>query len=129
MGVFIANKIIKLMIQQSMSIKNAPILVLGITFKENCPDIRNSKVIDVITELQDFGASVEIYDPWASAEEVNHEYGVNLIQKPDKQYSAIVLAVAHKEFKEIDLAALKHEKTVVYDIKSFLPNDLVTARL
>ncbi len=129
MGIFIANKIVKLMIQQEMSIKNAPILVLGITFKENCPDIRNSKVIDVISELQDFGAKVEIYDPWAGAEEVRHEYGVDLIQEPDKQYSAIVLAVAHKEFKNIDFQKLKHAKTIIYDIKSFLDKDLVTARL
>jgi UDP-N-acetyl-D-galactosamine dehydrogenase len=129
MGIFIAGKIVKLMIQQNISIKNAPILILGITFKENCPDIRNSKVIDVISELQDFGASIEIYDPWASAEEVKHEYGVNLIQQPDKQYSAIVLAVAHKEFKNMDFQKLKHTNTVIYDIKSFLDRDLVTARL
>ncbi len=129
MGIFIAGKVIKLMIQQGTSIKNAPILVLGITFKENCPDIRNSKVIDVISELQDFGASVEVYDPWAEATEVKHEYGVDLIQKPDKQYAAIILAVAHKEFKGIDLLPLKHEQTIVYDIKSFLDKELVTARL
>lgn len=129
MGIFIAGKVVKLMIQQGTSIKNAPILVLGITFKENCPDIRNSKVIDVISELQDFGASVEVYDPWAGADEVRHEYGVNLIQKPDKQYAAIILAVAHKEFKGIDLLPLKGEQTIVYDIKSFLDKELVTARL
>lgn len=129
MGIFIAGKVIKLMIQQGTSIKNAPILVLGITFKENCPDIRNSKVIDVISELQDFGANVEVYDPWAEATEVKHEYGVDLIQKPNKQYAAIILAVAHKEFKEIDLLPLKYEQTIVYDIKSFLDKELVTARL
>lgn len=129
MGIFIANKVVKLMIQESISIKNAPILVLGITFKENCPDIRNSRVIDVIRELQDFGASVEVYDPWASEQEVKHEYGLSLIQSLDKQYSAIVLAVSHKEFKTLDLKALSDEKTVVYDVKSFLDKELVTARL
>jgi len=129
MGVFIANKVIKLMIQQSMNIKNAPVLVLGITFKENCPDIRNSKVIDVISELQDFGAKVEVYDPWAGAAEVKHEYGIDLVQYPDKQYSAIILAVAHHQFKEIDLLPLKQQNTIVYDIKSFLPREVITARL
>lgn len=129
MGIFIANKVVKLMIQEGVSIKNAPVLVLGITFKENCPDIRNSRVIDVINELQDFGAKVEVYDPWASAEEVKHEYGLSLIQVPDKQYSAIILAVSHKEFKTLDLATLSHEKTVVYDVKSFLAKEAVTARL
>lgn len=129
MGVFVANKVVKLMIQQSMNIKNANVLVLGITFKENCPDIRNSKVIDVIRELQDFGTQVEVYDPWASAEEVQHEYNIALVGQPCKKYDAIILAVAHKEFKAIDFTKLQHEKTIIYDIKSFLDKDLVTARL
>ncbi|GAB4472105.1 MAG: Vi polysaccharide biosynthesis UDP-N-acetylglucosamine C-6 dehydrogenase TviB [Thermoflexibacter sp.] len=129
MGIFVANKVVKLMIQQSMNIKNAKVLVLGITFKENCPDIRNSKVIDVIRELQDFGTQVDVYDPWASTEEVQHEYNLALISQPNKKYDAIVLAVAHKEFKTIDFSTLRHEKTVIYDIKSFLDKDIVTARL
>ncbi|MCU0391599.1 MAG: nucleotide sugar dehydrogenase [Thermoflexibacter sp.] len=129
MGIFIANKIVKLMIQQGMNIKNAPILVLGLTFKENCPDIRNSKVIDVIRELKDFGAEVEVHDPWASPEEVRHEYDLELCQKIDKKYDAIVLAVSHKEFKFLDFNALRHEKTIIYDIKSFLDKEIVTARL
>jgi UDP-N-acetyl-D-galactosamine dehydrogenase len=129
MGIFIANKIVKLMIQQGMNIKNAPILVLGLTFKENCPDIRNSKVIDVIRELKDFGAEVEVHDPWASPEEVRHEYDLDLCQKIDKKYDAIVLAVSHKEFKFLDFNTLRHEKTIIYDIKSFLDKEIVTARL
>jgi UDP-N-acetyl-D-galactosamine dehydrogenase len=129
MGIFVANKVVKLMIQQSMNIKNANVLVLGITFKENCPDIRNSKVIDVIRELQDFGTQVDVYDPWASTEEVQHEYNLALISQANKKYDAIVLAVAHKEFKAIDFSTLRHEKTVIYDIKAFLDQDLVTARL
>jgi UDP-N-acetyl-D-galactosamine dehydrogenase len=129
MGIFVANKVVKLMIRQSLNIKNANILVLGITFKENCPDIRNSKVIDVIRELQDFGTQVEVYDPWANPEEVQHEYKLTLISKPNQKYDAIILAVAHKEFKAIDFSELQHEKTVVYDIKSFLDKSLVTARL
>ncbi len=129
MGIFVANKVVKLMIGQSLNIKNANILVLGITFKENCPDIRNSKVIDVIRELQDFGTQVEVYDPWANPEEVQHEYKLTLISKPNQKYDAIILAVAHKEFKAIDFSELQHEKTVVYDIKSFLDKSLVTARL
>jgi len=129
MGIFVANKVVKLMIGQSLNIKNANILVLGITFKENCPDIRNSKVIDLIRELQDFGTQVEVYDPWANPEEVQHEYKLTLISKPNQKYDAIILAVAHKEFKAIDFSELQHEKTVVYDIKSFLDKSLVTARL
>jgi UDP-N-acetyl-D-glucosamine/UDP-N-acetyl-D-galactosamine dehydrogenase len=129
MGIFIANKVVKLMLQAGNNIKNDPILVLGITFKENCPDIRNSRVIDVIRELQDFGAKVEVYDPWASNEEVQHEYGLSLIKNLDKKYGAVVLAVSHREFKVLDFKAIMHEKTIIYDVKSFLDKNLATARL
>lgn len=129
MGIFVASKVIKLMIQRSNSVKNARILVLGITFKENCPDIRNSRVIDVIKEFQDFGANVEVYDPWADAVEVKHEYNLDLIKEPFGNYDAIVLAVSHKQFDSLDFENLKHEKTVIYDIKGKFDKSKVTARL
>jgi len=129
MGIFVASKVIKLMIQRSSNVKNARILVLGITFKENCPDIRNSRVIDVIKEFQDFGANVEVYDPWADAEEVKHEYNLDLISSPSEKYDAIVLAVSHKQFDSLDFENLKHDKTVIYDIKGKFDKSKVTARL
>lgn len=129
MGIHIANRIIKLMTQHDLPIKNAKILVLGITFKENCPDIRNSRAIDVIRELQSFGAEVEVYDPHASTEEVEHEYGLSLISKLDKKYSAIVLAVSHQEFKNLDWKMIRNDKTIVYDVKGFLDPSQVSSRL
>jgi UDP-N-acetyl-D-glucosamine/UDP-N-acetyl-D-galactosamine dehydrogenase len=129
MGIHIANRVIKLMTQNDLPIKKAKILVLGITFKENCPDIRNSRAIDVIRELQSFGANVEVYDPHADNEEVKHEYGISLTSKLDKKYSAIVLAVSHQEFKSLSWSAIKDEKTIVYDVKGFLNRSEVTSRL
>lgn len=129
MGSFIAQKVVKLMIHKSTNIKTARVLVLGITFKENCPDIRNSKVIDVIRELKEFGTHVDVYDPWASPAEVRHEYGIDLIENISGAYDAVILAVSHKEFKELDINPLKHEKTVIYDVKGFYDKSQVTARL
>ncbi|MCA6378154.1 MAG: Vi polysaccharide biosynthesis UDP-N-acetylglucosamine C-6 dehydrogenase TviB [Cytophagales bacterium] len=129
MGTHIANRVIKLMTQHDLPIKNSKVLVLGITFKENCPDIRNSRAIDVIRELQSFGANVEVYDPHASSDEVEHEYGIRLIDKPDKKYSAIVLAVSHQEFKHIDWALIRNDQTIVYDVKGFLDRSQISARL
>ena len=104
------------------------VLVLGITFKENCPDIRNSRVIDVIRELQDFGCDVDVYDPWADTEEVKREYDLELIENLNlENYSAVVLAVAHNEFKNLDIKS--DEKRVVYDIKGILDKDKVDGRL
>jgi len=129
MGTHIANRVIKLMTQHDLPIKNSKVLVLGITFKENCPDIRNSRAIDVIRELQSFGADVEVYDPHASSDEVEHEYGIRLIDKLDKKYSAIVLAVSHQEFKQIDWASIRNDQTIVYDVKGFLDRSQISARL
>lgn len=129
MGIHIANRVIKLMTQHDLPVNKAKILVLGITFKENCPDIRNSRAIDVIRELQSFGADVEVFDPHADHNEVRHEYGLTLISKLDKKYSAIVLAVSHQEFKTLDWTAIRDANTIVYDVKGFLDKSLVTARL
>ena len=129
MGVHIANRVIKLMTQNDVPVNKAKILVLGITFKENCPDIRNSKAIDVIRELQSFGVDVEVYDPHADSLEVSHEYGLSLVGGLSKKYAAIVLAVSHHEFKTIDWSAIKNDKTIIYDVKGFLDKSLVSARL
>ncbi|KLE01645.1 Vi polysaccharide biosynthesis UDP-N-acetylglucosamine C-6 dehydrogenase TviB [Aliarcobacter butzleri] len=118
MGIYVANQVIKLMIKKGHKIEGSKVLVLGITFKENCPDIRNSRVIDVIEELQEFGCNIDIYDPWADTKEVEHEYNLKLIKELNiAKYEAIVLAVAHNEFKELKL---KTDNNVVFDIKSVL---------
>jgi UDP-N-acetyl-D-glucosamine/UDP-N-acetyl-D-galactosamine dehydrogenase len=129
MGAHIASKVIKLMAQHEHPIHEGKILVLGITFKENCPDIRNSKVVDVIQELKSYGTSVDVYDPQADAAEVEHEYGLKLVAQLDKKYNAIVLAVGHTDFNSIDWSKIRDAKTVVYDVKGQLDKSLVTARL
>jgi UDP-N-acetyl-D-glucosamine/UDP-N-acetyl-D-galactosamine dehydrogenase len=129
MGKYIANSVIKLMARQDLPINRADILILGITFKENCPDIRNSKVVDVVAELQSFGCQVDIYDPQADFDEVKHEYGLETIKSPTKKYHAIVLAVGHQEFQQLNWKQIADEKTVVYDVKGVLDRTKVTARL
>lgn len=129
MGIYIANSIIKLMAKNDLPIKNSNVLVLGITFKEDCPDIRNSKVVDVIHELKGFGCNVDIYDPQADNAEIQHEYGLALTPVLNKKYNAVVLAVSHKEFTKLDWSLIRDAKTVVYDVKGFLDRSLVTARL
>lgn len=129
MGIHIANSVIKLMAQHDLPINKANVLVLGITFKENCPDIRNSKVVDVVRELQSFGTNVDIYDPQADGDQVKHEYGLTLIKTLTKKYHAIVLAVSHAEFLQLDWDKIKVENAVVYDVKGILKRSLITARL
>ncbi len=121
MGMYVANQVLKLLIQKEHKIAGAKVLVLGITFKENCPDIRNSRVIDVIQELQEFGTEVSVYDPWADAEEVKREYAIELTKTLDTLYDAIILAVAHDKFIGLNIESLKNgSDAVVYDIKSKL---------
>jgi UDP-N-acetyl-D-glucosamine/UDP-N-acetyl-D-galactosamine dehydrogenase len=127
MGIYVANQVVKLMIKKGHKIEGAKVLILGITFKENCPDIRNSRVIDVIRELQDFGCNVEVTDYWADEKEVKHEYGLDLIQNSTlniQNHDAVVLAVAHDEYKKLDSVLNRQQlipnNTVVYDIKSIL---------
>lgn len=132
MGAYVATETVKLMIKKGATIKGANVLVLGITFKENCPDIRNSRVIDIIKEFQTYDVQVDVYDPWASVNEVKHEYGLDLITTTHAlktHYDAIVLAVSHKEFLQIDIQALKATNAVVFDVKSLLPANQVDARL
>lgn len=129
MGAFVAGKVVKLMISNGHQVNKSSALVLGMTFKENCPDIRNSRVIDIINELQEFGVSVDVFDPQADKSEVKHEYNVDLIDNLDiSGYQAVILAVAHNEFKKIDFKLLK-DTTVVYDVKSILPKSLISDRL
>ena len=133
MGAFVANQLVKLMIMKEHKINNARVLVLGITFKENCPDIRNSKVIDIINELKTFGCMVDVYDPWAEKEEVRHEYGFDIIDSKDdlegKKYEGIIIAVAHKQFRDMDFVSFRKNGAVVYDVKGILQSDMVDHRL
>ena len=129
MGMFIAGKVVKMMIQKGTNIKGAKALLLGVTFKENCPDIRNSKVVDIYNELVQFGLEVAVFDPHADATQVKSEYNIELIKAPTK-YDAIVLAVAHNEFLQLDLNTLKNgSHTVIFDSKAALDRGSVDARL
>lgn len=130
MGSYVASEVIKLMVKKDIPVKDANILVLGITFKENCPDIRNTKVIDIISELISYNTKVDVYDPWAQPEEVLHEYGINSFnQLPQQKYDAIILAVAHKTFASLGIDDLAKTKSVIYDVKAFLDKESVDGRL
>ena len=129
MGIFVANKLVKLLIQKGKKIGGARTLMLGITFKENCPDIRNSRVVDIYKELIDFGMDVDVYDPWANAEEVQKEHGISLVSTVKDGYDAIVLTVAHEEFLGLPFVKLKAKDGIIFDIKSVLDKTLVDARL
>jgi UDP-N-acetyl-D-galactosamine dehydrogenase len=129
MGIFVANKLIKLLIKKGHKIEGSRVLILGITFKENCPDIRNTRVVDVHKELSDFGMKVEIYDPWASADEVHDEYGISLTDQITGKYEAVVLAVAHDAFRSLHLSDFTSRTSVIFDIKSTLPKESVDSRL
>ena len=129
MGIHIANRVVKLMSQKGLPIKNARTLVLGITFKENCPDIRNSRVVDIVHEFESFGMQVEIVDPHAQADEVKKEYGLKLVSAPQGVYEAVVLAVAHEEFKKTNFESFTRSDSVVFDVKGFLDKNKITARL
>ncbi len=129
MGTYVANRLIKLLIAKNKKINNAKILLLGITFKENCPDIRNSKVIDIYNELNQFGLSVDVYDPYANAEEVYNEYDIELSSNIDSSYDGIILAVSHNSFAEILEKIRLTSNPVIFDVKSFWPSNSVDSRL
>jgi UDP-N-acetyl-D-galactosamine dehydrogenase len=130
MGMFVANKLVKLLIAQDHVISKSNVLVLGITFKEDCPDIRNSKVIDIVKELQQFNIKVDVFDPHAEKHEVSKEYGIILIDEIHKVYDGIILAVSHREFLELDLNQLKSSNSsVIFDTKAFFNRDIVDGRL
>lgn len=129
MGLYVTNQVVKLMIKKGHRIEGARVLVLGMTFKENCPDIRNSKVIDVIDELKEFKTNVEVYDPWADKAEVKHEYGIDMVDSIGKDYDAVILAVSHKEFLDMNFDTFTDKDTVIFDVKAVLPKDKIDARL
>lgn len=132
MGPFVSQETVKMMIKKGIAIKDANVLVLGITFKEDCPDIRNSRAIDIVRELESFEVNVDVFDPWATKDEVKHEYGIDLICKKEdiyKKYDSIILAVSHKEFLALDLSNYVAEKHVIFDVKSILPKDKTDSRL
>lgn len=130
MGSFVAAKLVKLMIQQGIQVAGSKILILGITFKENCPDIRNSRVIDIYQELKDYGVQPHVYDPHAHNEEVLEEYGIKLLSEINQTYDGIVLAVAHDEFLQMNISSLKSSpNSIVFDTKSVLPRHEVNGRL
>ena len=130
MGQYVASQVAKLMIQRSIEVKGAAVLVLGITFKENCPDVRNTKAVDLVHELEDYGANVTIFDPHANPKEVNMEYNLQSRKVvPAEKFDAIVLAVAHEEFQQLPLENIKKQKSIVYDVKNFLDSKQVDKSL
>ena len=130
MSTFVANKMIKMLIKAGKQIMGSKILILGLTFKENCPDIRNSKIVDVYNELKEFGSNVDAYDYEADPKEVKEEYGIHLIEEIKEKYDGILLAVSHNKFSTIDIESLKNDSnSIVYDLKGFLPRNIVDSRL
>ena len=131
MGEFVANKVVKLMIHKGLAIKDSKVLILGITFKENCPDIRNTRIVDIRRELIEFGCKVDIVDPWTSTIEVKHEFGFDLAPTSTllniRNYQAIIIGVAHNEFEKIGVA--KSPNQVVFDLKGKIPKDHIDGRL
>ena len=125
MGDYVASEVVKCMIKKNININGSNTLILGITFKENCPDVRNTKAVDVVNALKSYGTNITIYDPWANEEEVMHEYGMISSKKiPDTKFDAIVLTVAHNNFMNLDFSLLLNDKFVIYDVKNILPNSL-----
>jgi UDP-N-acetyl-D-galactosamine dehydrogenase len=125
MGEYVASQVVKLMIKKSIKVNGSRVLMLGFTFKENCPDVRNTKIVDVIRALQDYETQVTIYDPWANPAEVMHEYGIvttNVL--PETTFDSIVLGVAHNEFLELDIEKLRNEKSILYDVKGILQHNV-----
>jgi UDP-N-acetyl-D-galactosamine dehydrogenase len=133
MGKYVANQVVKLMIKRGIPVANSNILIMGLTFKENCPDLRNTRVVDIIDELNSYNAKVDVYDPWVDHEEAKLEYGIDVINHLDgEKYDAIILAVAHKQFAEMGIEQIRKiakNEHVIYDIKHLLPADSVDGRL
>lgn len=130
MGEYVAHQVIKLMIKKGIQVINSKIVVLGFTFKENCPDVRNTKVIDIVRALQEYNLNITIYDPWANPAIALHEYGVQLVnQLPTDKFDAVIMAVAHNEFKTLDVKSLLKDESVIYDVKGMLDIKTVDGRL
>ena len=130
MGNYVASEVVKCMIKKNIQVNESKVLILGITFKENCPDVRNTKVVDLVYALKDYGANITIHDPWADEQEVINEYGLmSLKSLPNEKFDAVVLTVAHSKFKDLDILSLKKEKAIVYDLKNLLPKNMITKKL
>lgn len=133
MGAYVANQVIKCMNKKGVRVKDSRILILGITFKENCPDTRNTKVVDIYHTLTEYTRDITVYDPWANPEAVEHEYDVRVIKDKNeiegRQYDAVILAVAHEEFLSLGIEKLTRDNGVIYDVKGVLPGEIVDARL
>ncbi|MBR5623315.1 MAG: nucleotide sugar dehydrogenase [Opitutales bacterium] len=130
MGEYVATRIVKLMIQKAIQVVGSKILILGFTFKENCPDVRNTRVIDIVRTLQEYNLDITIYDPWANPAIAQHEYGVEVTNTlPQEKFDAVVLAVAHSAFETLDVSALRKPSSVLFDVKGFLPKNSVDGRL
>ena len=131
MGNYVAEQTIKCMNKKGLLVKDAKILILGITFKENCPDIRNTKVVDIYTSLEEYTKNVAVYDPWANKENVKREYDIDIVSElpADEKFDAVILAVAHNQFKELDIKSLVVDNGVVYDVKGILDRTIIDGRL
>ena len=131
MGAYVAEQTIKCMNKKGVMVKDAKILILGITFKENCPDVRNTKIVDIYNTLSDYTNNITVYDPWANSERVKHEYGINIISdlSTDEKFDAVILGVAHKQFLNLDVKKLVRVNGVIYDVKGLLPRNIIDGRL
>ena len=130
MGAYVANQTIKCMNKKGVVVKDAKILLMGVTFKENCPDVRNTKIVDIYTTLQEYTNNITVYDPWANADVVKHESGIDIITElPTEKFDAVIMGVAHKQFLELDVKSLVKESGIIYDVKGLLPRDIVDGRL
>jgi UDP-N-acetyl-D-galactosamine dehydrogenase len=125
MGEYVANQVVKLMLKKGIQVLESNILILGFTFKENCPDVRNTRVIDIVHTLEDYKANVTVYDPWANPKVAKHEYGIDLLNElPHQKFDAVILAVAHNQFKEINFDTIVNGHSVVYDVKGMLNSNI-----
>ncbi len=133
MGLYVVSQVVKLMLQKQIHVKQAHVLILGLTFKENCPDVRNTKVVDVVHEFETYGSQIDVFDPWVDKDEEKKEYGLELIGEPVAgSYDAVVLYVGHEDFKGRGMewvSSLKKERCVLFDVKNVLPRDRVDGRL
>lgn len=130
MGEYVANQVIKTMLKKGIQVLDSSILILGFTFKENCPDCRNTKIVDIVNTLKEYNLNLTIYDPWANPAVAKHEYGIDITnQLPSDKYDAVIIGVAHNEFKELDIKSFKKEKSIIYDVKWILSNDKTDGRL
>lgn len=130
MGAYVANQTIKCMNKKGVMVKDAKILILGITFKENCPDLRNSKIVDIYTTLEEYTSNISVYDPWATPATVKHEYDIDITNElPNERFDAVILGVAHRQFLDIDVRNLVKDGGVIYDVKGLLPRDIIDGRL